>query len=342
MQLLIYVYELEKGNAKALLKVLNLVVSSIYRLIRFKYMFHSDIGPLDGDSWESIIQSVFKHKYDTYQDMVASPGDLGIEGFVLAEGILIQCYCPDDNYDAKTLHEKQRDKMTADLKKLSKNEHEIASHLGSKKISQWIFITPKIAKHDLHAHARTKTNEILALGLSFIAADFHILIKDLEAYISEIRHLQHIKGEPICFTPAAGESISEPKLTTDYDKNIIEKNKVRSVVNGVFKDNAHDILCRDTKKQYLDGYEILRRIFKQSPQLYERIAKVLNKFEDKVEVISVTWEGKPQDLISELESMLLERFNKNPYIAEVEHEDLQEITEHMIARWIAECPMRIE
>ncbi|TOA28410.1 hypothetical protein CGK30_23380, partial [Vibrio parahaemolyticus] len=61
-------------------------------------MFHTAIGPLDGDTWEGFIQAVFKKKYDNYQEMVASPGDLGIEGFVLHEGILIQCYCPDENY----------------------------------------------------------------------------------------------------------------------------------------------------------------------------------------------------------------------------------------------------
>lgn len=81
-------------------------------------MINTDIGPLDGERWEALIQSVFKRKYDTYQEMVPSPGDLGIEGFVLGEGIVIQCYCPDEDYDTKTLHEKQRDKITRDIKKL--------------------------------------------------------------------------------------------------------------------------------------------------------------------------------------------------------------------------------
>lgn len=343
MQLLIYLHKLEKDNAKALLKDLNLVISSIYRLIRFKYMFQSEIGPLDGDSWEKLIQSVFKHKYHTYQDMVASPGDLGIEGFVLDEGILIQCYCPDSNYDANTLHEKQRDKMTADLKKLSKNEKALIEHLGDKKISQWIFITPTIGKHDLHAHARTKAAEIIALGLGFISSTFEVLIKDLEAYISDIRFLQQINGKQISFTPVVGEFISEPDLTTEYDENIRDKNKIRSKIKGVYKDDVHNMLNSKTKKQYLDGYDILRRIFTQSPELYERIAKLVNNFEDDVEIISATWQGNdPQELINMLDEKLMDRFKNSSQISSIENEDLQSITKHMIARWIAECPMRIE
>ncbi|MBY8037492.1 hypothetical protein KW477_05785 [Vibrio fluvialis] len=306
-------------------------------------MFQSDIGPLDGDSWEKLIQSVFKLKYDSYQDMVASPGDLGIEGFVLDEGILIQCYCPDENYDTKTLYEKQRDKMTEDLKKLSKNQKEIVSHLGSAKISQWIFITPKISKHDLHAHARSKTEEILSLGLPFIAEDFKVLIKDLDAYIFYIRHLEHLAGKQICFTPPQGESIPEPALTTKYDENINDKNEIRSVVKGVYKESVHIKLNDITKKQYLEGYDILRRIFSQSPELYERISKLVNNFEDDVETLSLTWQGDdPQELISSLENKLLERFKQSSYISAIESEDLWSITRHMIARWIAECPMRIE
>lgn len=306
-------------------------------------MFQSEIGPLDGDSWERLIQSVFKHKYDTYQDMVASPGDLGIEGFVLNEGILIQCYCPDENYDAKTLYEKQRDKMTEDLKKLSKNQKEIVAHIGSATISQWIFITPKISKHDLHAHARAKTAEILDLGLPFIANNFQILIKDLYAYITEIRYLQQMQGKSICFTPSEGESIVEPKLTTEYDENINDKNQIRSVIKGVYKDDVHVRLNNMTKKQYLEGYDILRRIFTQSPELYERIAKLVNNFEDDVETLSSTWQGgDPQELINSLEEKLLDRFKQSSYISVIESESLQEVTKHMIARWITECPMRIE
>ena len=77
---------------------------------------------MDGDKWESLIQAVFKRKYDTYQEMLASPGDFGIEGFVLNEGIAIQCYCPYRQYDTAPLYEKQRDKITTDLHKLETNE----------------------------------------------------------------------------------------------------------------------------------------------------------------------------------------------------------------------------
>jgi hypothetical protein len=305
-------------------------------------MINTDIGRLDGDKWESLIQSVFKRKYDKYQEMVASPGDLGIEGFVLDEGIMIQCYCPDEEYDAGTLHEKQRDKITTDIKKLTKNKKEIVKHIGDCKISQWLFITPRVGKHDIHAHARKKEREIKAEGLEFIADDFQVLVKDLGHFIQDIRQQQIIGGEQLSFSCAIGEVISEPEMTTEYDENIRDKNKIRSVIKDVYKPENHTRLNNLTKKLYLDGYDILRRIFNQSPELYERIAKLVNNFEDDVEEVSMTWNDSPQKLVSLIESKLIGRFEKDPHISSIEHEDLVSITKHMAAKWIAECPMRIE
>jgi hypothetical protein len=305
-------------------------------------MIQTEIGPLDGDKWESLIQTVFKRKYDTYQHMTPSPGDLGIEGFVLHEGIMIQCYCPEEDYDAGTLHNKQRDKITTDIKKLSKNKKEILKRIGDCKVSQWLFITPRIGKHDIHAHARNKEEEVKAEELEFIADNFQVLVKDLGHFIHDIRQQQIIGGEQLTFSSASGEVITAPELTTEYDENIREKNKIRSVIKDIYKPKNHTRLNELTKKLYLEGYDILRRIFNQSPELYARIAKLVNNFEDDVEIDSMTWEDSPQKLVASVEQRLIERFTKDAYISVIEHDDLVSITKHMAAKWIAECPMRIE
>ena len=90
-------------------------------------LFQTEYGPFDGDSWEAFCQKCLKirHIKEGYIPMPAHfNGDLGIEGFT-REGIVYQCYCPDENYGPKDLYEHQRDKIRDDLKKLIKykNEH---------------------------------------------------------------------------------------------------------------------------------------------------------------------------------------------------------------------------
>ena len=119
-------------------------------------MIQTEIGPMDGNSWEEICQIVYKKKYTTYQEMVPSPGDWGIEGFMLGSGLAIQCYCPKKEYDTPTLHGKLVDKITKDIKKLQTYQNEIQKRIGSEKICQWIFITPRIAKNMLMLEIKSK------------------------------------------------------------------------------------------------------------------------------------------------------------------------------------------
>lgn len=86
-------------------------------------MIKCKFGDFDGDSWEAFCQQclILKFKNEGYQELYASNGDLGIEGFTRT-GIVFQCYCPDDDYDPQTLYEKQRNKITQDLNKLIESD----------------------------------------------------------------------------------------------------------------------------------------------------------------------------------------------------------------------------
>lgn len=305
-------------------------------------MISTDIGPLDGNKWESLIQSVFKRNHDMYQEMLASPGDLGIEGFILGKGVVIQCYCPDKDYDTATLHTKQVNKITADLNKLSKYSRELKAHLGDTKIKQWIFATPRVAKHDIHKHARAKESELRGYGLDILDENFTILVKDLAFFEIDIRQIQIVGGQKLDFSGVSGTYISEPTLTTTYDQNIRDKNEIRSAVRNNYDPEVHEKLNDLTKKSFLDGYDILKVIHRQSPELYEKIAKVVNNFETDVEEESLTWEDSPKKLIDYISLKLMERLEKDSFISEaINNENLVSIVKHMIARWIAHCPMRI-
>lgn len=304
-------------------------------------MYTSLIGPMDGDKWESLIQAVFKRKYDTYQEMLASPGDFGIEGFVLNEGIAIQCYCPDRQYDTATLYDKQRDKITADLKKLETYEKEIIARIGPSKIKKWIFITPEISKNDLHAHARTKEVEMKHKNLTLLDDTFTILIYDIDFYISDIREIQLAQGVKIQFSTDNISQLGDPKDTSEYDKNIYDKNKIRSIKKCEYSESTHRKLNEITKRNYFDGYSILRSIYNQTPELHEKILRVINTFEDYVEENSATWEDSPRELINHIQDKLTEQLRQDPSINIIDNNDLINIVKHMTARWIAECPMRI-
>ena len=98
-----------------------------------------------------------------------------------------------------------------------------------------------------------------------------------------------------------------------------------------------------TKKDFIHGYEILRELNKHSPDLYALICKLVNQYEVDVAEDSATWDDTPRALLEKIKNELLSRLEKDSYVSSaIEYSNLNEIVNHMVARWIAHCPLRIE
>lgn len=69
-------------------------------------MIETPIGQFTGTTWEAACQLAFKSKHgaDGYQQIPASPGDYGIEGFTKHTGYAFQCYCPERLYEQCTMN----------------------------------------------------------------------------------------------------------------------------------------------------------------------------------------------------------------------------------------------
>ena len=209
-------------------------------------------GSFDGNSWEELMQLVFKAKYgnEQYQEMKASPGDFGIEGFTKSTGLSFQCYCPDTKYTQRELYEKQRDKITKDLGKLKKYEEELKKRLGNTKLKEWVFVIPEAPHNDLLAHAQTKQEEVISWKLSIIDSNFKVLIKDADFFSREIYDAQLHDGKKLTFfSHEEIKNTTEDQSSVNCEKNIFEKNKIRCTVDGRTNDNKHAKLNTSNHKK---------------------------------------------------------------------------------------------
>lgn len=112
-------------------------------------------------------------------------GDAGVEGFSLS-GNAYQCYAPDELCSKADLCEKQKKKITQDIKKFIENKGKLESIFGDTKIRRWILVVPKHISKDLIAHANKKALEVVAAGLSYVNdVDFRLLIWDREEFSKE-------------------------------------------------------------------------------------------------------------------------------------------------------------
>ncbi|MFH7043330.1 hypothetical protein ABT392_13570 [Paucibacter sp. JuS9] len=303
-------------------------------------MFHTPYGPFDGNSWERLCQLVFKRKFaaDGYLNIPATPGDYGLEGFTKSSGCGYQCYCPDKAYPAKDLYEKQRDKITADLKKLQTNEADLAKVLGPTKLRRWYLVTPTIAHNDLLKHAQAKEAEVRGWGLSILESDFQVLVHDGDHYAAEIQEMLLATGKAMDF---GGLSTTLPALegsAAEYEANVIRKTRARlegRVASGKVGTLAEK-LAQQTLKEFLEHDAHFRRINEEAPSVHSRLARLINGYEAHVVEACSTWEGTPQELTDKIRNGLTERIVRELAPA-IDETGAAQIARLMVSRWIAVC-----
>lgn len=305
-------------------------------------MFSTKFGPFNGSTWEGLCQQVFKRKYqaECYQQMQASPGDYGIEGYTSDTGWAFQCYCPEKHYERSELYEKQRDKVTADLRKLKDYESELQARLGSTRISRWVFVTPEVDRNALLAHAKTKESEVRGWNLSILAADFTVLLHDGDHYLVEINEVRAAAGEALVFDDAAPALAALTGEQEQYEENVHRKSVHRLADRAQWPDFQARVqqLSQRTIEQFLEADGYFRRIASASPMTHVRLVRLINEYEQYVIETSATWSGTAEELTTQVRDGLA-RLVSDELAPEFDKANALKVARFMTARWLAVCEL---
>lgn len=241
-------------------------------------MIKTKYGDFNGNNWEAVCQVCFKLKYeqDSYQEIKASPGDHGIEGFT-RKGDAFQCYCPEKEYTQDELHEKIRDKITKDLEKLKTYQDQLKSKFNGTKIKRWILVTPSYEKNKIIDHCAKKSQEYRLSGLDILDKDFDVLIYDAEFFTDYLLVALNSIGKRLYIEPDSviTQDIDDFKNSdSEQATNIINKSIsiIENIAIGVSTTKSEK-LAKTYIKQYLDGCSVVMKLqmrFKESHEKYLR------------------------------------------------------------------------
>jgi hypothetical protein len=308
-------------------------------------MYKTEHGDFNGTTWEEFCQICFKRKYEAvgYQEMPAWQGDLGIEGFTRS-GILFQCYCPDEEYAPDDLYEKQRDKITTDLKKLISNEKELKNYLKDIKVKQWIFVTPGYKKKDIVKHCQEKAAEYRKLNLSILDINFDVLIYDIDFFATEIPLVLDYRKQKIEINPSSQKSeieIADWKTKEiSLVENAIRKHGQRIASTSTNRDNKINILTQNSIEHFLNGNITIKIMQDKFPKDYEKFIRVVSLFEKKVEEHCITNTGDNNLLYKQIEIELKVKLKEAfSYIDQI---TIDRLSEQVLADWILRCPINFE
>ena len=309
-------------------------------------MLKTKYGSFDGNTWEEFCQACLKLKYEKegYQELPAWQGDMGIEGYTRT-GIVFQCYCPDEEYESSLLYEKQRDKATADLKKLKSREKDLKAYLGEIKIEKWYFLTPIIKNKELVRHCKSKADEYKKEKLDILSTDFDVLAYDVDFFLGEI---------PLLFPNSNSkkleiqnqEIIEENDIIEWKDQSIslvehaIRKHTLRLSTDAKNKESKVNTLTDNTIKDFLDGDFIVQKWAEMYQSDYEKFQRIVGAFEKEVEALCIVNTIENNILYDNIKSELKMKLNQN--FAYLDSLTIDKLTNRVMADWILRCPIDFE
>jgi uncharacterized membrane-anchored protein YhcB (DUF1043 family) len=288
--------------------------------------------------WENHVNDLLRSRHGD-ENYIAIPdehtGDSGIEGYSLT-GIAYQSYAPDELCKPADLYEKQKKKITTDIKKFIDNKEKLSKLIYGTTINRWVLVVPRHVSQELLIHANKKTGEVLAQRLPYVdQGNFMILVMDRECFKVEEQALieqgiHKLKIEPDHVTPEQIEEFGEHQL--EHIDNIVRKlSKLPASTEGKV-----DAAKSELVKRFITSENILQRLQEDYPQYYEHIQTLRLKREDDLSL-----EALSNDTPS-LEDQVNRFLPSLEDSSKLHSENNMTIAWGSVSDWLMRCPLDFE
>ena len=290
-----------------------------------------------GDDWQSYSELLFQERHAPagYQRVPDTHGgDLGLEGYsVDGNGCGYQCYATEKT-DVQERYEAQRDKMTADLRKMVRRKDEVAALLGDFHLHRWIFMVPIHDSKELVGHARKKEEEIRVAGLPFVADDFAIVIQTEEDFSIERAKIEDRGAARIGLV---SEEVSEESVEAlERDRS----DQVQTMDRKLAKITSDPTSLREQMLRFaVDGGNIQEHLRRNHPQTSEMVSREVAS-ERKNVIVERDLQDLHKGSVTAVRQRLEERLKSE--VGVLGSEQSSRLAHATIARWLMECPLDFE
>lgn len=291
-----------------------------------------------GDEWEQYCLLLARRHYgaDQVQDVPARHGgDLGIEAFTFS-GRAFQCYAPVEPLSTAERYEKQRDKLSTDLRKLNTKQKELKELLGDVKIGNYIFLVPIFDSAQLVKHASTKAEEVRGLCLPFLASDFKITVATDSMYAQERSEILARAATLVDMDMASDHAVgSWIAGNTQLTATILAKLGKLSLAEQAQKSYMEQLV-----NQFLDTENALDRLREKYPDQWEAATSARVRKERKLVLEYPPESVQTRADIASVVKSLKEDFTKQ--VPALDEPFIDTMSWGSIADWLMRCPLDFE
>ena len=294
--------------------------------------------------WEELIDSCYSIRYPGKWHKVPSSymGDCGIEGYT-DDGIVYQCYYPEQLYSNDELYEHQRDKLTTDIAKIFESSYinKLNSILGRVRIKEWHLVVPEYKDRRIIEHANRK--EVFYLDVlknnssqyPHIDKSLRITVMQADCFIEEISRTIRSRNNKIKLRVDPTVEIDYSSCDVDKVKNI--KRKLKAIQPNLSDESLNKIV-NIYIEYYLEGVALLNKLRVELPSIFKQLHEILLAYKSEAEVktalnVNSAMNKTVFDNIMDEFSKELEQLNI------FDRSTVIKLKNDIIAGWLADCSM---
>ncbi len=291
----------------------------------------------DGDAWQAHIATLLGLRYPpgSYQPIPdRARGDYGLEGYS-GDGTAFQCYAAEEPLSVEDLTQKQRDKITRDIKKLCDNSEQLAAILGNIRIQIWVLMVPRFDDKQLLAHGQKKAAEVRAKKLPIVTSDFRIAVQDdsmfgvqKAAMMNGALSKLHLEVPEALASEISVWATGNSELVKVLDKKLTKLGKPSEV---------HDALKAQMVKHFLEGQNALQFLHANYPHVAEEVLRCKQAKEKALVTESLLSSVVPETRLRQtLEDY---RTRLAAEVAGVTNTTAEILAHEAAADWLLRCPL---
>ena len=296
------------------------------------------VARLSSDEWQIWANQILSCHYGPpdYQTIPDKDrGDAGLEGFCPSKGHAFQAYGCEEPIGVQERYDKQRDKMTTDIRKFITNASTLSRIFGYTKITRWVLFVPYFDSKEIVTHASKKTAEVMAAGLPYVATDFRVMICQEGEFAIERDKLINAtsRGLQIRTNPITEADLTEWTSTNDVLLEILERKLAKL---PTLNSNANRAaFAKQVLTWYLNGQAVLDRL-RSYPQVYEKVVATKSHREAFLAMSALNGSTSNEILVATLnelrDTLAREAKELHDFCAE-------QLAYEAVADWLIRCPL---
>jgi hypothetical protein len=289
------------------------------------------------DDWELFALSLLQGRHGPLHVQkipAAHKGDYGIDYYCTKDCVAYQCYAVDEPIDIATRADRQKKKITIDLRKLLTNHIEVAKMFHGVPIRHWVLIAPLHDSKEVNLHCAKKTKDLRTAGCVAFDPAIEVMIQDPSAFPTDAVAIGMSALSKVTLSipvPSQTELATWVAGSSDLLANATQKLRKRAAA-----DQLDDVVA-EAVRSFLQGNALLDALRSGSPDLHEKVMSAIRSRARRLQFAGPQpGESAGEILNAELDALITAMQTAAPSLST---ENAEQIAYGSICEWIMRCPL---